>query len=232
MGTLAGLWDWWNLIFLLPIALSVLLLLASAVGGLGEAGAHGAVDASAHGAVDADADVETDAPGEAQTDHPLADALEWAGVGVVPISLLAQAFLLLFGMVGLAANRALETAARPDSLIWGALGIALGGSLAGTAALGALGRRFLPREKPALGNKDLVGRTGSVVFTVTQTLGTIQVRDSGGTLHQLAARIPAGQEPLESGRDVLVTAFDPESGAFLVDESPFSLTPEELRRRA
>ncbi len=101
MGTLADLLDWWNLVFVLPITLSVLLLLASAVGGLGDGDAHAHADMDAHAQVDADGHADHDA----DADHPLADALKFVGVGVVPISLLLQAFLLLFGVLGLAANR-------------------------------------------------------------------------------------------------------------------------------
>jgi membrane protein implicated in regulation of membrane protease activity len=229
MATLAGLLEWWNLIFLLPIALSVLLLVASAVGGLGEG--HG--DAShAHGEVSHDAAGHGE--GGADGDHAgfLHEALEWFGVGVVPISLLLQAFLLFFGVFGLAANRALNTASGPEGLIWGALGLATLGGAGSAGLFGALSRRFLPRDEPALGNKDLVGRTGRVVFQVTQTTGTAQVRDAGGTLHQIPARVPAGHQPIEGGQEIIVASYNAEAGAFVVEESPFTLTQEELRRRA
>lgn len=231
---LSDLLAWWNLIFLLPIALSALLLLASAVGGLGEG--HGDA-AHSHGDVSAHADASApghEAGGEAHadTDHDLLhDALEWIGIGVVPLSLLVQAFLLFFGVFGLAANRALNTANNPNGLVWGAFAVAMLGGLAGAGGFGMLGRRFLPRDEPALGNKDLVGRTGRVVFEVTQTTGMAQVRDVSGTLHQIAARVPPGHEPLESGQEILITAFDTGTGAFIVDESPFTLTQEELQNR-
>jgi hypothetical protein len=231
MGNLTNLLQWWNLIFLLPIALSVLLLLVSALGGLGEAGGHGG---DFH-AADLHADTAAtggDAHGGGEGDHEwLHDMLEWMGVGVVPVSLLLQAFLLFFGIFGLAANRALNTGASPDSLVWGALAIAAVGGLGGATGLGAVARRFMPKAQPALGNKDLVGRDGTVIFEVTDASGMIQVRDVSGTLHQVPARVQAGQEPLESGQKIMVGAYDAQRGAFLVEESPFSLTAEEMRRR-
>lgn len=235
METLSGLLNWWNLVFLLPIALSVLLLLASALGGLGEGDADGHAHADAHVEAHADVDghVHLDAPdADTDHDHPLASVLKWAGVGAVPVSLLLQAYLLFFGIVGLAANRALGTAARPEALIWGAIGLAALGGLGGAGVFGAVARRFLPTDAPAVGNKDLVGRMGRVVFQVTQTMGTAQVRDASGTLHQIPARIAPGHEPLESGQEIIITAYDTQAGAFLIDESPFTVTQEELRRRA
>ena len=216
MGPYSELLAWWNLVFLLPIGLSALLLLATAAGGLGEGEGH------------AHADVQGDVHGH----EWLHDAFAWAGVGVVPVSILLQAYLLFFGIVGLAVNRALQTATRPDSLIWSALALAAIGGLAGAGVLGAVGKRFMPKELPALGNKDLVGRDGQVVFEVTQTTGTAQVRDAGGTLHQIPARVPSGYEPLEAGRRVLVSAYDGQAGVFVVEDSPFALTQEDLRQRA
>ena len=243
METLSGLLNWWNLLFLLPIALSVLLLLASALGGLGEGGADGHADVDAHvdAHVEAHADLDVhahldghlDATGvDTDHEHPLTNALKWAGVGAVPVSLLSQAFLLFFGIIGLAANRALETASRPDTLIWGSIGLAALGGLGGAGVFGALARRFLPTDAPAVGNKDLVGRMGRVVFQVTQTMGTAQVRDGSGTLHQIPARVAPAHEPLESGQEIIVTAYDAQTGTFLIDDSPFTVTQEELRRRA
>ena len=106
------------------------------------------------------------------------------------------------------------------------------GGLTGAGVLGAVGKRFVPKEMPAPGNKDLVGHDGQVVFEVTQTTGTAQVRDAGGTLHQIPARIPSGCEPLETGRRILVSAYDGQAGVFVVEDSPFALTQEDLRRRA
>jgi len=225
--TLAGLLQWWNLIFVLPILLSVLLLLASAAGGLGEGGGDAETD------TDVEADADTDADGHAGAPDGsgvFAGAIKFAGVGAVPVSLLAQGFLLFFGVFGLAANLLLNTEANPDRRVWLALVAALAAGAFGMAAVGALGRRFLPRAVPAVGNKDLVGRTGRVVFAVTEGEGLVQVRDAVGTLHQVAARVTEGEAPLAAGQEVLVTGYDRERGAFLVDESPFAVSPDALRR--
>ena len=229
--------NWWNLIFALPIVLSVLLLLVSAVGGLGAD--HGTDASGVHADTPADAGIEADAEGADVTgDHDAAaghahpgGTLAWIGVGVVPVSLLLQAFLLFFGVLGLGANRLLGTAAAPERLIWGAFLLALLGGAGCAGGLGALARRFAPQDAPAARSRDLVGRTGQVVFTVTQTGGTVQVRDAGGTVHQVAARLPAGHAPLPSGAAILIAGVAADgSGAFLVEESPFTLDAEELKQ--
>jgi membrane protein implicated in regulation of membrane protease activity len=243
MMTPAGLLHWWNLVFLLPIALSVLLLLASAAGGLGEGGSGHAdtndADVDAHadvGDVDAHADADMHAGADGHSDAATGSnagsgALHLVGVGAVPVSLLAQGFLLFFGVAGLAANLLLNTETDPERRVWIAFAVALVVGVLGAAGMGALGRRFLPKPAPAIGNKDLVGRTGRVVFAVTGDEGTVQVRDAVGTLHQVAARLaPGDSAPLASGQEILVTGYDREHGAFLVDESPFTLSADVVRR--
>ncbi|MBC8134599.1 MAG: DUF1449 family protein [Fibrella sp.] len=214
-ATLSAMLHWWNLLFLVPIALAGLLLLMSAVTGVGD------------GDVEADAssgDTEADADADHDTDHgpSLSDALRSFGVGVVPVSLLAQAFLLFFGVWGLTANRLFAVGSQPEGRVWLALLVAVGGGAVTTALFGAVMRRFFPAEEPATGGKDLVARSGRVVFEVTDGGGTVQVRDAGGTLHQLAARVLPGAETIPTGRMVLIVAQNKESGHFLVEESPFS----------
>jgi len=224
-ATISDLLNWWNVLFLVPIALAVLLLLVSAGTGLGDADGAGDAAGAADHEVSADTgDTDADADGDAadgEADHPLAGALRAFGVGAVPISLLLQAFLLFFGIWGLAANRLLSVAAQPDSRVWPALGLALVGGLVTAGGLGALGRRFLPKDGPATGSKDLLARTGRVVFAVDDDGGTVQVRDSGGTLHQVPARHGPGAETIPAGRAVLIVARDKETGVFTVEESPF-----------
>ena len=144
------------------------------------------------------------------------------GVGVVPVSLLMQTFLLFFGVWGLAANRFLNVASHPELRVWLALLLALVGGAATTALFGTVARRFFPAEEATTRNDDLVARSGRVVFTVTEQGGTVQVRDAGGTLHQVAAGIAPGAEPIPAGRVVLILAKDKETGQFLVEESPFT----------
>jgi len=235
--TPAGLLHWWNLVFLLPIALSVLLLIASAAGGLGEGGGHADTDGDGHadvGHVDAAGDGHADGDGHSDAatgSNAGSGALHLVGVGAVPVSLLAQGFLLFFGVAGLAANLLLNTETDPERRVWIAFAVALVVGVLGAAAMGALGRRFLPKPAPAIANKDLVGRAGRVVFAVTGDEGTVQVRDAVGTLHQVAARLaPGDSAPLASGQEILVTGYDRERGAFLVDESPFTLSADVVRR--
>lgn len=212
--------QWWNLLFLLPLLLAVALLLVGGLGGIGEGDPHADVH-TPHVEVTGGETPDTD--GDHGSHHPLAEALEWAGVGVVPITLLFAAFLLFFGIVGLAANRFLDVAPHPEGRIWLTLGIATVGGLIGMAGFGAVGRRLLPRhEGPATGNRDLLGRAGRVVYEVTEDTGTVQVRDASGTVHQIAARVPKGHSALVPGQQALIITFETTHGFFIVDDDPTS----------
>lgn len=214
-ATISAMLNWWNLLFLVPIVLAGLLLLLSAVTGLGDTDIEADVASS-----DTEADTDTDSETDGSS---LSDTLRSLGVGVVPVSLLLQAFLLFFGVWGLTANRFLNVDVYPELRIWLALPLALIGGAATTALFGAVARRFFPTEEaaPTSGN-DLIARSGRVVFTVTEQGGTVQVRDAGGTLHQVSAGIAPGADPIPAGRMVLLLAKDKETGHFLVEESPFT----------
>jgi hypothetical protein len=141
-ATLSEILHWWNLMFLVPIALAVLLLLISATTGMGDGDAE-ADTSSGHTEADADAD--------SDTDHgpSLSDALRSFGVGVVPVSLLTQAFLLFFGVWGLSANRFFRVAEQPEGRVWLALLVALVVGAVTTALFGAVMRRFFRmRNRP------------------------------------------------------------------------------------
>lgn len=223
---------WWNLMFLLPLALGVLLLVVSGLSGAmdsGDAGhgdsgpAHdlshdvsteghvGDGDTTPHGHIDHDGDA-----------YDFGDFLRSFGVGIVPLSLLMPGFLMSFGIFGITANRLLEVEGSSGSRFWIALLIALVFGFVGMALLGAAFRKFLPTSERATGNKDLLGKTGKVIFTVSNTEGTIQTRDKTGTVHQLPARVRDGQVEIESGREVLLVGYDNEHSCFIVEESPFA----------
>jgi membrane protein implicated in regulation of membrane protease activity len=218
---------WWNLVFLLPLALGVLLLVASGLTGALDSGHGDAGHAdSGHGDAghaDGDGDTSHDLHAEHDTDgYGFGDLLHTLGVGIVPLSLLMPAFLLTFGVLGITANRLLAVESSSGSRFWLALLIALLFGLVGMALLGAAFRKFLPTNERATGNKDLIGKTGKVIFGVSNTEGTIQVRDMTGTLHQLPARVRDGQGDIASGQEVLLVGFDSEHGCFIVEDSPFS----------
>jgi hypothetical protein len=207
--------QWWNLLFWVPIALAVLLLLLSAVTGLGDG------ESEAEPTPDA-LEAEGNSESEAEGSSGLNEILRSFGVGVVPVSLLLQCFLLFFGVCGLAANRFVDVASHPEWRVGVSLLVALVGGGAATGGFGTLGRRFFPAEEAAMSGKDLLARSGRVVFTVTEQEGTVQVRDAGGTLHQVAAFVAPGSVPLPTGSLVLLLARNEQTGRFLVEESPFA----------
>lgn len=222
MVNLSELLSGWNLVFSIAIVVAILLALAGAVAGFGEGDADAAGGDAADSVDAADAgDGDVDGGDGDGGDGTLTHILHSIGVGSVPMTILLQAFLLFFGIGGLAANRTLSGAGT-DGRIGMALGIALFAAFVAMAVIGALARRFMPKDEPATGNKDLIGRTGSVVYEISADGGTAQVRDASGTLHQIAARVPTGHTELQSGSSIIVVSFDSERGAFIVDENPFS----------
>jgi membrane protein implicated in regulation of membrane protease activity len=220
MGNLSALLSGWNLVFLIAIGVAILLALVAAVAGFGDGDADADGGHAADAGDTADASDAGDADGDAN-DHPLSQVFHSIGIGSVPLTILLQAFLLFFGIGGLAANRTMASGSANGS-IGTVLFIAFLTAFAAMAFIGALARRFMPKDEPATGSKDLIGRTGSVVYEVSSDGGTAQVRDASGTLHQIAARVPTGHTELQAGSSVIVVAFDAERGAFIVDENPFS----------
>jgi membrane protein implicated in regulation of membrane protease activity len=207
---------WWNLIFLIPFTLAIVLMVVSAFSGFDDG------DGDSDGEADSGGD-EGDGEGHEGITHGDAHSiLHTIGFGAIPVTLLLQFLCLAFGVLGFAVNQFLRVSDAPGSRFPISLLIAVVGALIVAAIMASVARRFMPTFHPATGNKDLVGRTGKVIFAVTDSEGTVQVRDAGGTVHQIAARIRQGRESLASGAEVLLVGYDSEQGAFIIEESPFA----------
>ncbi|GAB4458142.1 MAG: hypothetical protein OHK0029_18980 [Armatimonadaceae bacterium] len=196
-------------------------------GGLDGVGGHAGPDGAAFSGGDAadSASGGSEAGHDGNTGHSptFGSALRWAGFGTVPITIHLAAFCLFFGIFGMMLNQMWNIEVSPDELLWKSLTAAIAGGFAGMVLFGSTARRFLPMSTaPATGNKDLVGRTGKVIFLVTADEGTVQVRDSGGTVHQVTARTVPSQEPLPSGSAILIVGYDVSRGVFLVEQDPFA----------
>jgi len=145
--------------------------------------------------------------------------LAFYGVGKVPLSLIIQTFCFSWGVLGYAANQLLVVSRQPNLLIWPSLVIAFAGSTAITKGLaGVLGRLVPAKDTAAIRKRDLVGRVGKVVYTVTESSGTVHVRDDYGTLHQIAARVPPGQPSLSRGTEVVIVNYRPQRDWYWVEE--------------
>ncbi|MBN1611625.1 MAG: DUF1449 family protein [Polyangiaceae bacterium] len=144
---LEELFAWYNLIFYLPLALGVLLVLGMALGAaepshdLGDHDAAGP-DGDAQAGADGDAhDAEHDAGGGS---HSLLSLL---GFGRVPVMILATTMCLVFGGVGVILNTGLTAiVSTPNLLVWGSLAGALTATVVLTGFLSPLLARLM-REK-------------------------------------------------------------------------------------
>jgi len=224
---------WWNAIYTVPLAVVVVFLAVTSLvsvvgGGLGD---H---DASAgHDAHDVGPDVGHDVGHEHDVhvghdgqDHGheahghhgglLIAALAGLGAGKAPLALVLQVLFLLWGVIGVGLHQYF-VGAGPFALLW-SLPITLVASALGTRAFASLfGRYFKQYETAAVSRHEIVGKMGTVVYSVGEEAGTVNVRDEHGTLHRVRARSRHGD--LDSGRQVIVVGYDPEHRVYQVDDA-------------
>ncbi len=199
---------WNHLLFLIPLVAGILLALAQAFGGVGDGSDHD-VD---H---DAGADHDHDAEHEGSP-SAFAHALDWLGIGRVPMSLLVTIALLLFGGAGVATSIALlGLPAWASALVSLAVATAICFTLTPSIA------RRLARVMPATesyntSKEDLVGKTGEAILRVTDgTASVADVRDARGDLYRIAVRTERG-EVIDKGQRVVTIGRDPDKDVYIV----------------
>lgn len=244
--------QWYYLIYLLPAAVAVLVLLLTGVsghhGGHSHAG-HGGVHLHAHhGALHAHgggqhtghAVAQTHAPaahGHAharsgqshdqsaqRTAGPAQQLLGFFGVGRAPLTIVIGSMMIGWGLVGMAVTDTLQRLHWPPVLFVGpALAGAAAGSLVFVKLFGELSARLMPRDETyAIGREGLLGLTGKVVYPVTEAGGRVHLFDQYRTLHVKPARVGPGQAPIEKGTEVIVASIDPERDTLIVEPLGFS----------
>lgn len=224
---LGWLFIWWNAIYSIPLAVVLILFTVTSVfglaGGVVEVGHHGGDGVDTDLDVDHDVDAELSGGAEAAGDggpashvSPWIGPLLFLGAGKAPLILVLQVLFLSWGVIGLALHQIVH-AAGPSVLLWSAP-VTLILSLLFTRGVATLvGKVYRPVETASLKRKQLVGFTGQVVYPVTPTEGTVNVRDQHGTLHRVRARTASGR--LESGQEIIVLGYDPEHSVYQVDDS-------------
>jgi membrane protein implicated in regulation of membrane protease activity len=210
---------WYNLIYLLPAGVAVLVLLLAALGAAdgddGDAGA--AADA---GDLDGDGvsdELESLFGGAGQS------LFTFLGVGRAPLSLVLGSLMLGWGLFGLAANEFLRPVlAAPARFIGPSLAVAAIGSLLTAKLFAEIAARVMPKDETyAIKREGLVGHTGTVIFPVTETGGRVHIRDQHRTLHQAAARVAQGHKAVPKGARVIVAAMHPEQEYLIVEPLGF-----------
>lgn len=241
-----NLFDWWNAVYLIPLAFVLLVLtitsVISMVGGALESDQDVDVEHDVEVDVDADAevDVEADVDHDIDADHNghvsvvehaaaaargdlphgdhgfLVSGLLLLGVGRAPAMMVFQVLILLWGLIGLTLHAAASVAG-PLALLW-SIPVSFVLSVLGTRGFAQLfGHFFKQVETSAVKREQIVGRVGKVVYPVTEEEGTISVRDLSGTLHRVRARSRHGE--LDSGREIIVVGYDPQSRIYQVDDA-------------
>lgn len=162
-------------------------------------------------------------------------ALAILGFGKVPVSILMTCLMVIFGSTGLIANGLFESVApwswAPVVYFWPSLALALLTSLTltGTVARG-LNRIMPTRETYAVTEEELVGQVGVAVYGISDgRRGLVNVKDTGGTLHQVMGRTMDGTIP--KGTEILLVRYHRKEDYYDVAASPLSAIAGSAQER-
>ncbi len=250
--SVTDLLQWWNLIYALPLALSVLWIVSTALAGghgHGQGHAHGhggghSVSHALHHAGDrihaqlhahAHTSVAHDgahahashASHDGHAQHHDGESSSGAskfmmvlGLDEAPLSLMVAMFLLCWGSFGLLANKLFGVLHYPSLFIWPSMAVAFVVSATVTRAIAEIVGRIMPRDETfGVSLLELVGSLGRSVFTVSETTGTIDIKDHSGTVHRVQAKSEDANESIAAGTEVIVVDYDDEDKRFIVRKS-------------
>jgi hypothetical protein len=208
---LSELLQWWNLIFALPLVGAVLYILALGFGVLGH-------DVDAQGAEHA-LSGSHDAPGH-DTPTGVAAALDFLGIGRVPLAIVLPSFWLIWSFTGFAANAILGQFVEMQSG-YAVVSIALA-TLSAVTITGTLSRslaRLMPRiQTYGVATEDLVGLVGVAGYPgITRRFGEARVYDAHGNQHTVSCRLRSDGETIRPGDTLLLIEFDSTNRLFLVE---------------
>lgn len=215
-GAAIQLFAWQNVIFYIPLAVGLLLILGSAIGVHDHDAGHDAGDVPGHGG-DGDDAGHHDAHGS-----QFARAFELLGVGRVPLTVVLMITSLYFGGTGIVLNAVLASFGLAPSF-YGPISVA-GAFVAMVALSGATARlihRHLPMsESYQVSRHDFAGCTGTLLLPADGSSGYAQIKDREGNVHNIQCRTTAGA--LAKGTAILVVEYDEDSKTFVVDANPES----------
>lgn len=191
-----------NVMFLLSIAIGIVFMLVVAIGGTG--------DGSEHEPGDHDTD---------DTDHDaiVSHVLSALGVGRMPLMLVLTMLALLFGATGVVLSVLYSRLGLPPRAAgWVTALLAAVTAVALTRALARAFTRLMPRtESYSTTNEMLVGCRGTAVYSITESAGMVQFRDSRGDVQKVAARTRRGEQiPMGCGAEIL--SYEDDGDYFIV----------------
>ena len=187
-------------------ALALLQVIALILGGpigIGDGDFDADIDLGVDADMDADADLDVDGEGIGA----LASALDWLGVGKLPLSILLTLWAAGFGLAGIAIQEfALSsTGARLPMLLPSLL--ALGLSLPLLKISGMILRPIIPRdETEAVTTQSLLGSEGEIVVGTARRGRPAQarVRDKWGNAHYVQVEPDSDVDEFAAGARVLL----------------------------
>ncbi|MGQ9902605.1 MAG: hypothetical protein ACUVR1_10440 [Fimbriimonadales bacterium] len=252
--SLATLLEWWNFIFALPLAAGALLLMGLAFSGMIDLGGDSSegdaadADAAAENAIEAQGEVgEGDAeqaesgddhhslvktPYTPHDHHAPAEKPLWLkflnlfGIGMgLPLTMALPLLLMMWGAVGLIANRVLAPLLPAPALFAPlSMGIALFTMALTGRTAGRIIRRVLRDEAPQVVDRyGLVGSTGRAVYEITAEGGVAHVRDRYGNLHRIVCRAVPGEPTIPADTPILVARYDEQTHLYWVERNPLEL---------
>lgn len=231
--TLHDYLQWWNVVYLAPLAISLIWILASAMGGMhigaphtggGHGASHGLGHDLGHGfghhhGIGHSHSANGNAHGHSGNESGFSQKiLNILGIGQVPITLLLGIFMFCWGACGMAMNQFFSGIGKyPLVYIWPSMGITFLISFALTRAMAAIVARTLPAEETfGVSRRELVGSTGKAVFTISAKGGTVDICDKYGTLHREQAKTGDEESTVLSGTEVLILDYDVLDHKFIV----------------
>ncbi len=213
------LFEWWNLVFVIPFCGGLLFLLIQTLGLSGD-GDHDFDH-------DLDHDLDTDADHDADHDHDAEssaseDSIFWRatsvlGIGHVPISIVLMTLCFVWGFSGFTLNSLLHPLLRTPLLFLPlSMFAALIISFTVTGFVSRIVSKVMPKTSTYCNvEEDLVNQIGEALYSIDSKNGTVRVRDNFDNLQQYPAFTGANEE-IPSGTRVLLVAFDRDKGAFEV----------------
>ncbi len=148
-------------------------------------------------------------------------ALEWLGVGRVPLTILVLVLCMLWGFVGFAVNMLLVGVPLVGPRPWlVSLPLAAIASVMGTKGLGGVLARYMPTTETYVHSRAaLTGRSGVAMFGIDHKFGMAFVRDTTGDAHQVACRVYADGQPIAKGQRVLLVDYNSADAFYYVIHS-------------
>lgn len=235
--------QWWNVIYLAPLVISLIWILATVMGGLSSGGADAGdgVDAGDGADVGSDGgDASDGIDGADGTDGDSGDASghdadtghvsdfghimsHVFGIGQVPISLLLGIYMFCWGACGMAMNQLFSGMLKsPVFYVWPSMGATFIISFVITRSMAAIVAKMMPSEETfGVTRQDLIGLTGKAVYAITEKAGTVDISDKYGTVHRTQAKTGVGGGAIPSGTKVLVLDYDTSDKKFVVKAGGF-----------